>query len=216
MPVRKLSKKAESTGFTVLRWHGPRLFDEDPIIPFSKTWNEPINMTPTIQKIKTLDRAREERQNQKRSGRQVVFTNGCFDILHPGHVRYLSAARNLGDFLIVAINSDRSVRAIKGGKRPILGENSRAETMAALQCVDLVLIFDEDNPLTVIELLLPDILVKGGDWAEDQIIGAETVRQNRGRVISLPFETGFSTTGIIEEILKKYPCPSRNGSAMST
>ena len=167
-------------------------------------------MTATIQKIKTLDRAREERQNEKRSGRQVVFTNGCFDILHPGHVRYLSAARNLGDFLIVAINSDRSVRTIKGNKRPILSENSRAEILAALQCVDLVLIFDEDNPLVVIEHLLPDILVKGGDWAENQIIGAETVRQNGGRVISIPFETGFSTTGIIEEILAKYSRPNGN------
>ncbi|MCJ7808948.1 MAG: D-glycero-beta-D-manno-heptose 1-phosphate adenylyltransferase [Desulfobulbaceae bacterium] len=161
-------------------------------------------MKSTTEKIKPLDRAGKERQNLKKSGRRVVFTNGCFDILHPGHVRYLSAARNLGDFLIVAINSDRSVRAIKGNKRPIFEENSRAEIIAALQSVDMVLIFDEDNPLVVIQHLLPDILVKGGDWAEDQIIGAETVRQNGGQVISIPFETGFSTTEIIEEILRKY------------
>lgn len=161
-------------------------------------------MTPTTEKIKNLDRAGEECRQLKKSGRQVVFTNGCFDILHPGHVRYLSAARNQGDFLIVAINSDRSVRAIKGHRRPILEEQSRAEIIAALQSVDLVLIFDEDNPLVVIQNLLPDILVKGGDWAEDQIIGAETVRQNGGRVMSIPFETGFSTTKIIERILKKH------------
>ncbi len=173
-------------------------------------------MRPTIQKIMALDQARKERQNQKKLGKQVVFTNGCFDILHPGHIRYLSAARNLGDFLIVAINSDRSVRAIKGHKRPILGESARAEIIAALQCVDLVLIFDEDNPLAVIERLLPDTLVKGGDWAIDQIIGAETVRQNGGRVLSIPFETGFSTSGVIQEILKKYSCPDENPADIST
>ena len=161
-------------------------------------------MIPFTEKIKSIDRAGEERQLLKKSGRQVVFTNGCFDILHPGHIRYLGVARNQGDFLIVAINSDRSVRAIKGHRRPILEEHSRAEVIAALQSVDLVLIFDEDNPLAVIQRLLPDILVKGGDWAEDQIIGAETVRQNGGRVMSIPFETGFSTTKIIEDILKKY------------
>jgi rfaE bifunctional protein nucleotidyltransferase chain/domain len=161
-------------------------------------------MIPTTKKIKSLDRAGEERRQLKKSGRRVVFTNGCFDIMHPGHVRYLSAAKTLGDFLIVAINSDRSVRAIKGSRRPILEEQSRAEIIAALQSVDLVLIFDEENPLAVIQHLLPDILVKGGDWAEDQIIGAETVRQNGGKVISIPFETGFSTTKIIERILKKH------------
>ena len=173
-------------------------------------------MIPTTEKIKSLDRAWEERQNQKRSGRRVVFTNGCFDILHPGHVRYLWAARNLGDFLIVAINSDRSVRAIKGHSRPILGENTRAEIIAALESVDLVLIFDEDDPLVVIERLLPDILVKGGDWAEDQIIGAETVRQHGGRVTNIPFEAGFSTTGIIEEILRKHSRPNGNPTDIST
>ena len=161
-------------------------------------------MAPTTEKIVNLDLAEKERQHLKKSKKKVVFTNGCFDILHPGHVRYLSAARNLGDFLIVAINSDRSVRAIKGNRRPILKENSRAEIIAALESVDLVLIFDEDNPLVVIQHLLPDILVKGGDWAEDQIVGAKTIKKNGGRVLSIPFETGFSTTQIIEEILKKY------------
>ncbi len=156
------------------------------------------------EKIVRLAQAEKERQRLKESNKQVVFTNGCFDILHPGHVRYLTAARNLGNFLMVAVNSDRSVQAIKGQKRPILDENSRAEILAALQSVDLVLIFDEDNPLRLIQRLLPDILVKGGDWAEDQIIGADAVRQNGGRVMSIPFETGFSTTTIIEGILKKY------------
>ncbi|MCP4669486.1 MAG: adenylyltransferase/cytidyltransferase family protein, partial [Deltaproteobacteria bacterium] len=123
-------------------------------------------------KIKTLEEAKKECDRLRASGKRMVFTNGCFDILHPGHSRYLYAAGQLGDHLIVAINSDRSVRAIKGPKRPILSQQARAEIVAALGCVDTVLIFDEDNPFEVIRRLLPHILVKGGDWAEDDIIGA--------------------------------------------
>ncbi|MBL6967799.1 MAG: D-glycero-beta-D-manno-heptose 1-phosphate adenylyltransferase [Desulfobacteraceae bacterium] len=152
-------------------------------------------------KIKTLEAARDECDRIKRSGKRVVFTNGCFDILHPGHTRYLSSARGLGDFFVVAVNSDHSVRIIKGSKRPILAEQARAELIAALECVDLVLIFDEDNPLRVIQNLLPDILVKGGDWSEDEIIGADVVKAAGGRVMRIPFVKGFSTTDIIRRVV---------------
>lgn len=152
------------------------------------------------QKIRTLDQAKEARDQLKAEGRRVVFTNGCFDILHPGHTRYLWAARNLGDHLIVAVNSDRSVRAIKGPERPIYGEAVRAELLAALDFVDSVLIFDEDDPLKVIKYLLPDILVKGGDWAEGEIIGADVVTAAGGEVRRIPFIDGFSTTDLIEKI----------------
>ena len=155
-------------------------------------------------KIKTLDAAIEECNRVKGLRKHVVFTNGCFDILHPGHTRYLYSAKELGDFLVVALNSDHSVRVIKGPKRPILGEQSRAEILAALECVDLVLIFDEDNPLRVISDLLPDILVKGGDWAEDEIIGADVVKRRGGEVKRIPFMTGFSTTDIITKIVGLY------------
>jgi len=157
-----------------------------------------------LNKIKKLDAARDECSRIKRLGKRIVFTNGCFDILHPGHARYLSAARELGDFLVVAVNSDASVRIIKDPKRPIVEEQARAELVAALQCVDLVLIFDEDNPLRVIQELMPDILVKGGDWAPDEIIGSNVVKQAGGEVKRIPFVAGFSTTDIIDRIVEKY------------
>ena len=152
------------------------------------------------QKIKTLENAKEEIDRVKASGHKTVFTNGCFDILHPGHTRYLCAARELGDHLIVAVNSDQSVRAIKGEERPIQTEQTRVEMLAALGCVDTVIIFDEDDPLKVIQHLLPDILVKGGDWAEDEIIGSDVVKKSGGEVKRIPFVTGFSTTDIIKKI----------------
>ena len=155
-------------------------------------------------KIKTLDAAIEECDRIKGLGKRVVFTNGCFDILHPGHTRYLYSARKLGDFLVVGLNSDHSVHIIKGPKRPILGEQARAELLAALECVDLIVIFDDDNPLKVISDLLPDILVKGGDWAEDEIIGADVVKKRGGKVKRIPFVTGFSTTDIIKTIVDLY------------
>jgi rfaE bifunctional protein nucleotidyltransferase chain/domain len=161
-------------------------------------------MDTQYKKIKTLEAAIEECDRIKGLGKRVVFTNGCFDILHPGHTRYLYSAKELGDFLVVALNSDHSVRIIKGPKRPILGEQARAELLAALECVDLVLIFDEDNPLRVISDLLPDILVKGGDWAEDEIIGADVVKRRGGKVKRIPFVTGFSTTDIITKIAGRY------------
>jgi rfaE bifunctional protein nucleotidyltransferase chain/domain len=161
-------------------------------------------MQSYLKKICTLEESEKICDALKQSGKRIVFTNGCFDILHPGHARYLSSARNLGDYLIVALNSDRSVRAIKGAKRPIFPEKMRAELLAALACVDCVLIFDEDNPLQVIKSLLPHILVKGGDWQENQIIGADVIKAGGGQVRRIPFVTGYSTTDIIEKIVRRY------------
>ena len=151
-------------------------------------------------KTKTLQQAKDECERLKASGQKIVFTNGCFDILHPGHTRYLRAARELGDYLVVAVNSDRSVTAIKGPERPVFNEQVRAELLAALSCVDTVFIFDEDNPLKVIQYLLPDILVKGGDWSEETIIGADVVKEAGGQVKPIPYINGFSTTDIINKI----------------
>jgi D-glycero-beta-D-manno-heptose 1-phosphate adenylyltransferase len=131
----------------------------------------------------------------------VVFTNGVFDILHPGHVRYLQAARALGDKLIVAINSDRSVRALgKSPDRPINNENERAEVLRALACVDEVVIFDEDTPHAIISAIQPDILVKGADWGEDAIVGRDVVEARGGRVVRIPLAQGYSTTRLIQRV----------------
>jgi D-glycero-beta-D-manno-heptose 1-phosphate adenylyltransferase len=135
------------------------------------------------------------------SGR-VVFTNGVFDLLHPGHVRYLRRARALGDALVVGVNTDRSVRAIKGETRPVTPESERAEILAALACVDVVVLFDEETPYELIRRIQPDVLVKGADWSEASMIGRDIVEARGGRVIRIPFETGYSTTSIIEKIGK--------------
>lgn len=133
-------------------------------------------------------------------GKRLVFTNGVFDLLHPGHVRYLAEARREGDALIVAVNSDRSVRAIKGPSRPINPERDRAEVLAALACVDAVAIFDEDDPHAVISAVQPDVLVKGADWAADAIVGRDVVEARGGRVVRIRFAEGYSTTAILERI----------------
>ena len=133
-------------------------------------------------------------------GRSVVFTNGVYDLLHPGHVRYLQAARALGDALIVGVNSDRSVRANKGPSRPINPETERAEVIAALECVDAAIVFDQDTPHEIISRLQPDVLVKGADWAEDAIVGRDVVEARGGRVVRMPIEQGFSTTDLIAKI----------------
>jgi D-beta-D-heptose 7-phosphate kinase/D-beta-D-heptose 1-phosphate adenosyltransferase len=143
-----------------------------------------------------------ERERLRHAGRTVVFTNGCFDLLHPGHVRYLAQARALGDALIVALNSDRSVRALKGAGRPILNARERAEVIAALATVDYVTVFDEETPRELIAALLPDVLVKGGDWPIEQIVGREEVEAAGGQVLSLAYLEGASTTDIIERILQ--------------
>jgi D-glycero-beta-D-manno-heptose 1-phosphate adenylyltransferase len=132
----------------------------------------------------------------------VVFTNGVFDLLHPGHVRYLQEARALGDVLIVGLNSDESVRRNKGADRPITPENERAEVLAALTCVDAVVVFPEDTPADIIGRILPDVLVKGADWPADQIVGRDTVEARGGRVVLVPVEQGYSTTAIVERIRK--------------
>jgi D-glycero-beta-D-manno-heptose 1-phosphate adenylyltransferase len=136
----------------------------------------------------------------KRNGRRIVFTNGCFDLLHPGHVRSLEQARELGDALIVGLNGDASVRQLKGEGRPLLPERERAEILAALECVDAVVIFDDLTPRDVIARLLPDVLVKGGDWPGDKIVGREEVEAAGGRVVSVPVVPGFSTTDILRKI----------------
>ena len=148
----------------------------------------------------TTEQTVERVQAWRRAGKRIVFTNGVFDLLHPGHVRYLQQARALGDALIVGINSDRSVQAIKGLERPITPEDERAEIVAALACVDGVVVFDEDTPQQIVEALQPDVLVKGADWAEDAIVGRDIVEARGGRVVRIPVEQGYSTSSIIDKI----------------
>ena len=136
----------------------------------------------------------------RQSGKVVVFTNGCFDLLHVGHARYLQEARKQGDCLVVAVNSDSSVQQIKGRGRPIIPDDQRAEVMAALSCVDWVTVFDEPDPLVLIKLLKPDVLVKGSDWPEEKIIGAQEVKGAGGKVLRIPLEPGISTSDIFERI----------------
>jgi D-beta-D-heptose 7-phosphate kinase/D-beta-D-heptose 1-phosphate adenosyltransferase len=136
------------------------------------------------------------------AGKRLVFTNGVFDILHPGHVRYLQAARRHGDVLIVGLNSDASVRRNKGPSRPINPEDERAEVLAALACVDAVSIFDDDTPAGIIRRVQPDVLVKGADWPADQIVGRDTVEAGGGRVVLEPVETGYSTSAIIAKVTR--------------
>ena len=155
-----------------------------------------------IEKILSPDKMLGERQRLRSAGARVVFTNGVFDLLHVGHVRYLAQARALGDALIVAINSDRTVRELKGPDRPIFDQAERAEILAALKYVDYVTIFDDISPRRVIATLLPDVLVKGGDYQLDQIHGREEVEAAGGRVISLPFVDGASNTSLIERLKK--------------
>ena len=138
---------------------------------------------------------------QERSrGRRIVFTNGVFDLLHPGHVRYLQRARSLGHLLIVGLNADVSVRRNKGPARPITPENERAEILSALECVDAVVIFAQDTPADIVRLVQPDILVKGADWPADQIVGRDTVEARGGKVVLVPVEQGHSTSAIVQRI----------------
>src|SRR5882762_2066515 len=153
-----------------------------------------------IEKILSQDKLLGVRQTLRAEGKSLVFTNGVFDLLHVGHVRYLAQARSLGDALIVAINSDRAVRKLKGNGRPIVNENERAEILAALRQVDYVTIFDDSSPRSLIARLLPDVLVKGGDYGLDEIHGREEVEAAGGKVISLPFVEGASTSTIIERM----------------
>jgi rfaE bifunctional protein nucleotidyltransferase chain/domain len=138
----------------------------------------------------------------RRAGKKVVFTNGCYDILHPGHIRLLESARSLGDILILALNTDASVQRLKGPTRPLISQDQRAELAAALEAVDAVTFFDEDTPRELIAVVLPDVLIKGADWAHF-IAGREEVEAAGGKVLALPLEPGYSTTGILEEVLAR-------------
>ena len=153
-------------------------------------------------KILSEDSLLAERARLRSAGRKLVFTNGVFDILHVGHVRYLAGARSLGDALVVAINSDASVRALKGAGRPLMTEYERAEILAALRATSYVTIFDDASPRSLIAQLLPDVLVKGGDYALDEIHGREEVEAAGGRVVSLPFVKGVSSSAIIDRMKK--------------
>ena len=157
----------------------------------------------SIRKILLLEQAFQVVEDLKRRGQRVVFTNGCFDILHPGHSRYLTEARALGDALIVAINSDASVRALKGPSRPIFPAAERAEVLAALRAVDYVTIFDELTPRAVIARMTPDVLVKGSDWGPNEIVGREEVEAAGGRVVSIPVVAGFSSSVLIERAARQ-------------
>lgn len=150
--------------------------------------------------ILTADDASAWSARLRKDGKRVVFTNGVFDIVHPGHIRYLRDARALGDALIVAVNSDRSVRANKGSDRPINPERERAEVLSALAFVDAVVIFDEDTPHEIVSRILPNVLVKGADWGENHIVGRDVVEMHGGRVVRMELAPGFSTTSIIEKI----------------
>lgn len=155
---------------------------------------------------KILDRDDLERclPQIRRTRARVVFTNGCFDLLHAGHVRYLAEAKSYGHVLIVGLNSDRSVKTIKGAHRPVVSQRYRAEVLAALACVDIVVIFDQADPLDLIRQIKPDVLVKGADWAESEIVGAEFVRSCGGRVVRIELVPELSTSAIIEAIVDRY------------
>ncbi len=157
--------------------------------------------------ILTLEEAIVRFAREKRNGRRIVFTNGCFDLLHPGHLRSLEQARELGDALIVGVNSDASVRQLKGEGRPVLPERERCEILAALECVDAVVVFDDSTPRELIARLLPDILVKGGDWPGDKIVGREEVEAAGGRIVSIPVVPGYSTTEILRKIREGSRAP---------
>jgi D-glycero-beta-D-manno-heptose 1-phosphate adenylyltransferase len=152
----------------------------------------------TFAEIETLAR------HYNRLKKTIVFTNGCFDILHAGHVKYLTHTAGLGDILILGLNSDRSVKTIKGEKRPVIGQGHRSIVVAALSCIDHVVLFDEPDPERLIETICPDVLVKGADWPEDQIIGGDFVKKNGGRIERVTLEPDISTTKIIERIGEVY------------
>jgi D-beta-D-heptose 7-phosphate kinase/D-beta-D-heptose 1-phosphate adenosyltransferase len=152
------------------------------------------------EKLKTLDELTAITAKVKSTGKKIVLTNGCFDILHRGHVHLLREAKKYGDVLVVALNSDRSVKTIKGPTRPVLPQEERIELIAAMEPVDYVVVFDEADPYEVISQLRPDVLAKGGDWSKDKIIGSDIVEQNGGTVAVIPYLKGFSSTEIIERI----------------
>ena len=155
-------------------------------------------------KVVTLEKLVNGLGKARKFGKKFVFTNGCFDILHVGHVRYLAAAGREGDLLVVGLNSDASVRIIKGDKRPLVPQDQRAEVLASLICVDYVVVFDAPDPATLIETIVPDVLVKGADWAEENIVGGDFVKSRGGKVVRVSLVPAASTSGIIEKIVRRY------------
>ncbi len=160
-----------------------------------------------MSKIIGLDELERKTRVLQKEGKRLVFTNGCFDVLHAGHVRYLKAARLQGDLLVLGLNSDQSVRSIKGERRPIVPQEQRAEVLAALSCVDYITLFDEPDPLHLIQILKPAVLVKGADWAEKDIIGADVVRRSGGEVVRVKLTPDISTSLIINRIVHRYGDP---------
>ena len=155
-------------------------------------------------KLKSLEILKNEIKALQQQGKKIVFTNGCFDILHAGHVDIFQQARNLGDALVVAVNSDISIKKIKGEKRPVVPQAQRMQVLAALEAIDYVVIFEEEDPLKIIKEIQPDILVKGGDWPVETIVGREIVEKKGGKILSIPLMEGISTTNIIEEVKKRF------------
>lgn len=159
-----------------------------------QTSSKIIELNEFIKKLKSI----------RSDGKRIVFTNGCFDILHVGHVRYLQRAKAEGDILVIGLNSDRSVHVIKGAKRPVISEGQRAEVLASIAFVDYIILFDEPDPYHLIAAIAPDVLVKGADWAEEEIVGADAIKARGGRVLRVPVVPGVSTSQIIEEIVRRY------------
>ena len=157
-----------------------------------------------MNKMMDLETLKKNIDMLRENGKIIAFTNGCFDILHVGHVRYLKEAKSTADVLVLGLNSDASVREIKGEKRPLVGEDERAEVLAALECVDFITIFSEPTPLALINLIKPDILIKGGDWPEEKIVGRDEVRKWGGRVVVIAEVKGKSTTNIVDKIIEVY------------
>jgi len=155
-------------------------------------------------KIIKLEDFLKKLESLRQAGKRIVFTNGCFDILHIGHVRYLQSAKAQGDILVIGLNSNRSVRIIKGEKRPVITAEQRAEVLASVCFVDYIILFDEPDPYRIVAAIAPDVLVKGADWAEDQIVGADVVKAGGGRVMRVPVIPGVSTSQIIEDIVRRY------------
>ena len=170
---------------------------------------------PRMGTVLTIDELIVQLGSRKRNGQRVVFTNGCFDLLHPGHIRSLESARAHGELLVVGVNSDASVRANKTAGRPIIPAAERAELLAALQCVDYVVIFDQPTPRELIAAILPDVLVKGGDWGANEIVGREEVEAAGGRVVSAEVVPGYSSTGLIEKIHKAATAKPRSANSPS-
>lgn len=156
-----------------------------------------------LNKIKTRQEIKRIANRLRKKGKKIAFTNGCFDILHYGHIKYLEDAKAKADILVVGLNSDASIKRIKGNDRPINTQSDRARLLSALSAIDYVTIFNEETPLKLIRLVMPDVLIKGGDWRKSKIVGADFVRECGGRVLTIPYVKGYSTTGLVEKI-KKY------------